>query len=126
MHAWQVQPIDARPLLDLPLSDIFDMPEGVDAGTREVLARISERVAEFGPRSWGVTHYTGETHFGVEAPGWAFTTMALGPAAEVDFLLQSSQPKNWRGGPAQRLWRVRLTVGVDCECPRDHGASTQS
>lgn len=104
-----------RPLLELPLAEIFEMPDGLDPEEGPALGRIAEAVASRGGTLWSTTQYVG-----VPAR-WAYAGLGWEGAVEIEMLLRSWCPANWRGGVAQRLWQVRLTVGIDCECQRDHG-----
>lgn len=110
-----MKPIEVQPLLELPLAEIFEMPEGLDDETVVALERIADAVEAQGGTLWFGTQY-------VEAPArWVSAGLGWEGPVEIELLMRSWCPANWRGGEAQRLWQARLTVGVDCECQRDHG-----
>ncbi|MDP9386574.1 MAG: hypothetical protein M3Q48_01260, partial [Actinomycetota bacterium] len=109
--------IQTLPLLEHPLVDYFDMPEGPDQDSLAVLQWLSGRVHATGAQGWYRTSFLGREEV------WLETVLprVSGTGVEVDLLVRSWQPKNWRGGPEQRLWVVRLMVGLDCQCWRYHG-----
>lgn len=115
LHIGGVEPIELRPLLELPLAEVFEMPEGLDTETESVLARVADAVEAHGGTLWFGSEL-------VQAPErWVSAGLGWEGAVEIELLIRSWCPANWRGGVAQRLWQARLTVGVDCECQRDHG-----
>jgi hypothetical protein len=109
--------IESLPLLEHPIGEYFEMPDGPDSESIELLASISDRATAAGAPTWYRTSFLGRD--GV----WLETVLpsVSGGGIEVDLLIRSWKPKNWRGGPEQRLWAVRLMAGLDCECWQNHG-----
>lgn len=103
---------------------------GDDDDSRQLLAALSPFVAELASRrssEWYVTARAPEFSYGVTEPGdhsWLGTDLTWSPdqpdSVEIHVELRSWVPP-WLRAESIRLWRLRLSVEVPCECARDHG-----
>lgn len=103
---------------------------GDDEASQQLLAALSPFLTELASRrqsEWFVTARPAEFSYGADQEGdhrWLGTDLTWSPeqpdSVEIHIEFRSWVPPRLRA-ESVRLWRLRMSVEVPCECARDHG-----